>query len=260
MSKKAMVSLLLIGLMAFGAGLGTYAWFTSQATSAGNTFSAGNLVVDLNDNARNETFDLGVIGNMQPGDKTGEAVFEFLNTGSLNLAWFGRFVVEPVDSGSMKLAEAIYIDSAKMEFIKPDGSGTWQPADQFITDGTGSGLYPGDYYAMANDDPLHVISLNTWMTHPRSNAMGVGKGVMTGALKPGYKYKFTFKLGFAPLAGNEYQGDVEGNNGINIKYVVDATQVNADAISHLDAGIDAISVGSPSAMLTWYEAQIAKQN
>lgn len=45
MSKRAIISFLIIGIVAIGSVFGTYAWFTSQATSIGNTFTTGTLSI-----------------------------------------------------------------------------------------------------------------------------------------------------------------------------------------------------------------------
>ncbi|WP_300301686.1 TasA family protein [Anaerosolibacter sp.] len=45
MNKKVLLSILLIGVMMFGIGMGTYAWFTSTATSQNNYFEAGELEI-----------------------------------------------------------------------------------------------------------------------------------------------------------------------------------------------------------------------
>ncbi|HHW02266.1 MAG TPA: hypothetical protein GXX35_05595 [Thermoanaerobacterales bacterium] len=250
MRRNIIISLVLIGLLAFGIGFGTFAWFTSSATSQNNTFTAGTL--KLNENGMSGFTNLGNIGNMAPGDVTNEVSLVIENTGSLNLAWFGGFRVTPaVENGTTKLAEAIYIKYAKMEFLKEGG--TWENADEFIKDGVGAGDY-SSYYNTLIDDDLGVITLKNFL---EANAMGAGPGVQMGALKPGSKYKFTFVLGFAPNAGNEYQADAQGINPINISYAVDATQIDLGALETLDnrhpeyAGL--------TNHLAWLNAQIAKQ-
>lgn len=86
MKKRLVISLVLVGLLAFGAGLGTYAWFTSSATSSNNQFTAGELEVN------NETaFDLTQVGtvildNLQPGDEE-SFTFTVDNTGSLDMKY-----------------------------------------------------------------------------------------------------------------------------------------------------------------------------
>ena len=49
MKKKAIISLVLIAMLAFGIGAGSFAWFTSQATSADNVFTAGTLEIKANE-------------------------------------------------------------------------------------------------------------------------------------------------------------------------------------------------------------------
>ncbi|MGB9840455.1 TasA family protein [Thermovenabulum sp.] len=251
MRRNIIISLILIALLAFGIGAGTFAWFTSQAVSQNNTFTSGTL--KLNENGLSDFADLGNIGNMAPGDTTKEVSLVIENDGTLNLAWFGKFNVSPaVENGTTKLAEAIYIKYAKMEFLRADGS-TWETTDEFIKDGVGAGLY-GSYYNNLIDPTLGVITLKNFLN---DNAMGAGPGVQMGALKPGNKYKFTFVLGLAPLAGNEYQGDAEGINPINISYEVNATQLDSGALAALDAQHDEYQ--SLTNHLSWLNQQIDKQ-
>lgn len=47
MKRKAIISLILVAVLAFGAGMGTIAYFTSQAASTGNTFATGELTIGL---------------------------------------------------------------------------------------------------------------------------------------------------------------------------------------------------------------------
>lgn len=252
MRRNIIISLVLIGLLAFGIGFGTFAWFTSQATSQNNTFTAGTL--KLNDEGLSDFADLGNIGNMAPGDATDEISVVIENTGTLNLAWFGGFkVTSATADGATKLAEAIYIKYGKMEFLKEDGS-TWETTDEFIKDGTGNGPYGAYYTQLAQNDPLGVVTLKSFLD---ANAMGAGPGVQMGALKPGNKYRFTFVLGFAPNAGNEYQADADGINSINIAYAVDATQISEGALQALDDAHDEYS--GLTNHLTWLNNQIANQ-
>ncbi|MDD2482403.1 MAG: TasA family protein [Lutispora sp.] len=48
MKKKAIISLVLIAMLAFGIGAGSFAWFTSQAVSEDNVFTAGELEIEAN--------------------------------------------------------------------------------------------------------------------------------------------------------------------------------------------------------------------
>jgi predicted ribosomally synthesized peptide with SipW-like signal peptide len=239
-NKKILASIFFISILALALGWGTYAYFTDTETTTNNTFTAGTLEVD---GAGFASFDLGAIAdNMAPGDVTNYATIIIKNTGSLPLAWFGDWVI----TGGNKLRQAIYIDYAKMEFFKSDGITTWEPEDNFITDGVGSGPYPTWFNTLAASSPFGVVSLAVW---DGNNGMGTTPYEHMGALKPGCSYKLTVRFGFAAAAGNEYQGDVV--NPVNIKFKVDATQVNADALNALHSGF--------GIHLTWLNAQLAKQ-
>ncbi|HYF75352.1 MAG TPA: TasA family protein [Candidatus Nitrosocosmicus sp.] len=250
MNKKVILSLVMVCVLAFGAGLGTFAWFTSTAVSSNNIFDAGTLKLGIEGNY---ALDLGTVGRkLAPGDTTNPVIVTIENTGDLDLGWFGRFDISSATDNA-KLAEAIYIKEAQMEFLNPT-SGKWEPTDKFITNGTGSGPYPKAYTDLANADPLKVVTLKSFN---EAGIMGVGKGVMKGALEKGYKYRFSFQLGMAPLADNKYQGDKVED--LNLTYRVVATQVNADALAALDAADPVIDINSPAENLSWMQAQIDHQ-
>ncbi|WP_353892421.1 TasA family protein [Proteinivorax hydrogeniformans] len=235
--KKALI-VVLAGMLAFGAGLGTMAWFSDEVVSENNQFTAGTLELSK----ENVEFNLGeIIGNMAPGDVSEEATIEILNDGSLDLAWFGKFVVE----GDEELLDVIYIDSMKMEFLDEDGE-YWEPTDHFIKDGRGHGEYPRAYNNMADASGINVVTLNQWL----------GNGAMVpqvdyenmGALKPGNSYRLSFVLGFHESACNDYQ-----NKQLDIAYKVNATQVREGALEVLfDDGDVSIHYG-------WFMDQIDKQ-
>ena len=250
MKKSMVLSLLLVGLLVFGLGMGTYAWFTSDATSTGNEFTSGTLALDINDSGTSYDLNFGSIdlGNLQPSDVTDEVNVTIENDGSLNLVWFGKFELTGADFD--ELSEALYIDYMEMEFLNPD-TGNWEPNDEFIVNGRGAGTHADYYNNLADNDLMNVISLKTWRN---ANAMGAGDGVQIGALKPGYKYRLNFKLGFAPLAGNEYQGlGDSATDPFTLKYVVSATQVNVEAINAL---LNATIGGN---LIDWFNAQLDKQ-
>jgi len=239
MNKKILASILVIGILALAMGYGTYSYFSDTKTSTSNTFTAGTLKLDSDGFA---TFDLGaIVGNMAPGDLSGTASITIKNTGSLPLVWLGDWVI----TGGVKLREAIYIDDATMEFLDKTGTpGIWEPTDHFITNGVGSGPYPGWYNYLASLSHFGVVSLDVW---DGNNGMGTTPYEHVGALKPGYAYKLTVRFGFAKDAGNEYQGDV--TDPVTIKFKVDATQANPDALKTLTSWAD----------WTWINAQLAKQ-
>jgi len=249
--KKILMSLVTVALMASVTVAATRAWFSSTQTISGNTLSSGTLTIGLtgNEAETQQTFDLGEVGNMEPGDITETAVIEIENTGSLNLLWFGYFNF----GGNQEMLDKVYIEEAKMEFLNPTG-GTWQTEDQFIAAGVGSGSYPTYYNQLAAADPIGKISLRTWNN---ANAMGAGGGVQIGALKPDYKYRMSFKLGFDESADNYYQG-----KSLSMSYTTVATQVNKEAMVELQNGNTRL-LDNPFLWGTspneWFVNQISKQ-
>ena len=235
-----------MALVASAVGVGTQAWFSDTKTGPGGTFTAGTLILD---DAGFASFDLGTItGHMAPGDLTNTVVITIKNDGTLPLAWFGGLEV----SGGALLREAIYIDYGQMEFV-PKVGGIWnEPTDNFITAGIGSGTYASSfgYLATPPESKFGVISLEAW----DDNALmtpGFPYEHM-GALDPGYSYRLTLGFGFAKLAGNEYQGDVDGPQPVTIIFKVYATQVNAEALDALKSGL--------SIYLPWMNTQLANQS
>lgn len=253
MNKKALLSLALIGILAFGVGLGTYAWFTSTAVSTDNTFESGTLMLNTNGTIDDPnttdaafTLDLGALGNLKPGDITSEESVEIKNDGSLNLAWFGKIMID----GDTMLGDAIYIKEMKMEFLNSAGeANVWEPTDHFIHEGRGYGLY-SDHFEGLVDSTMGYITLNNFLS---DNAMGAGSGVQMGALKPGYSYRLTFQLGMAEAADNQYQGKT-----MNLKYVVNATQIDEDALDALFNNTTYLG-GTGSNHYNWLNTQIGKQ-
>lgn len=85
MKKRLVLILMLIGLLAFGAGLGTYAWFTSSATSENNVFETGTLEIGGIGNSEFTT-NLNNGNNIYPGWEAGKKI-TVTNTGSLDLMY-----------------------------------------------------------------------------------------------------------------------------------------------------------------------------
>lgn len=80
MKKKAIISLVLIALMAFCIGAGSFAWFSDKAVSEANTFAAGTLELKVDD--EDQAVSLNV-SNMAPGQRSGYYKWVLKNTGSL---------------------------------------------------------------------------------------------------------------------------------------------------------------------------------
>jgi hypothetical protein len=217
--------------------LGSGAWFTDGAANTSGSISSGTL--SIND-AGVSSVDLGTITTMAPGDKTNDVVITIENNGTIDLAWFGDLVV-----GSSALKDAIYIDYAQMEFKSPSNGADWEPADNFITNGVGSGPYPSWFNTLAGLSPFGKVTLKNF---DANNGMGSTPYEFMGALKPGYSYKLTLRFGFAEGAGNEYQA----LGPLSLGFDVDATQISTGALDGVKAGFGATH-------LTWLNQQIAKQ-
>jgi hypothetical protein len=71
-----------------------------------------------------------------------------------------------------------------------------------------------------------------------------------GALKPNYSYKLTVRFGFAPTAGNEYQG----LGPVTAKLQVNATQINSAALE-----AQGVPAATAPGLVTWANSQIADQ-
>lgn len=237
MKSKILMSLLVIVVSISMMVSVTMAWFTDTETNTNNSFATGTLNVDLNGDGN--VIDLGVIGNMAPGDTTGTATLEISNPGTLNLAWFGKFVI----TGNDILKDVVYINFAQMEFLNPT-TGNWEPTDNFIDNGVGAGPYP-TYYNTLVDPFTGKITLKNW---EGNSSMAPGSGYeFMGALKPGYKYRLTFNLGFSEKTeGAQYMG-----KNLNIAFKVDAAQIKAEALNSLKSGL--------GNHVTWLNNQIAKQ-
>jgi len=80
-SKKILASIVVVGMLAFAIGWGTYSLFSDTETSSGNTFTAGtlNLKVDGKDDPLGAYF---TVSNVKPGD-SGSRNIELKNDGSL---------------------------------------------------------------------------------------------------------------------------------------------------------------------------------
>jgi len=242
---KMILGLAAIGMSAIIAVGGTYAWFTSTPTLTSNNFTTGTLTAKLTGSGGATTLDLSAANKLVPGEVMGTPTsITIENTGSANLAWFGKLVF----SGNDALKDHIYIDSMKMEFLDPDGVSTWLSEDEFIKDGvgyTGNGAGQGeaDWFNSLKDNASGKITLRNFMGNQGVNALGYEN---QGSLKPGFKYRITFKLG---LTGNT--DDTLQNQPANLSYKVISTQINSDALENLISG--------GSIHFQWFSTNISTQ-
>jgi predicted ribosomally synthesized peptide with SipW-like signal peptide len=231
---------------------GAFAYFTDSATSTTNQFTAGVLSIDDALVAESPAI---VITNMAPGDVTGEYTITIKNNGSMNLGWLGDWQFSGGVSGSVDLKDALYIDYAKMQFLSPGGV-DWQGGtvgegyeadggDLFILNGKGNGPYPSFGNDLAALSSFGVVTFNNFANPANSGMLPGTVFEHMGALKPGYSYKLTVKFGFAPGAGNDYQG----LGPVTAQLAVKAVQINTAALA--EAGVSDVT--------GWMNNQISNQ-
>jgi predicted ribosomally synthesized peptide with SipW-like signal peptide len=205
MNKRLIISLILIGVLAFGAGLGSYAWFTSTAASTGNAFTSGTLQLDINDGGDGAyTLDFGTIGNMAPGDVTDDVIIKIENSGSLDHGMFRRFKM----SGSAGLANQLEVVTYKVEDWSTGG----------VLDLTTHSHWSTNRWDIDGDG---YVSLKDLTDKPYDD----GGGWAILGLKPGQNQTVTVGFKLREEAGNGVQGKT-----VNLGMEVIATQINAGAI------------------------------
>lgn len=86
-SKKSLAALAIAGAMVFGvgAGYGTYAYFTSNATSANNVISTGTVEMNVADGTDGEIIQGFTIAGITPGYVSPPQVVTVTNNGSLEM-------------------------------------------------------------------------------------------------------------------------------------------------------------------------------
>lgn len=267
MKKKlmAIISIAAIAVMVFGI-LSSGAWFTTSKASTPSAVTAATLNLDDSGIAQAANF---VVDNMAPGDNPKELVITIKNIGNIPLGWYGNWEF----NGSDLLKEALYVEFAQMEFLKPDGVTNWQPlegncpagntpgsttagTDIFIKDGKGYGCYaaPTDTQLRTGPGPLvnkfGVISLkafddNSLMSGGKTNPAFPYEHM--GALNPKYSYRLTIRFGFAEGADDTYQGA----GPLSIQFNIKGTQINAKALNALYPGL--------GGDIIWMNNQLPKQ-
>jgi predicted ribosomally synthesized peptide with SipW-like signal peptide len=268
MNKKVIISLVLVALMGFGTAIGTYAWFTSQATSNDNVFTAGTLTVDLKANGGNAENSFSIGGLLQPGDivtkdatgRPGMAKIEIVNTGNVNLGFFDNFALTSFDKD---LADKIYFKNWKNSYHVKKGDvyvQVWE--DQFITNGVakyhdredaeGNNLPNSNNIDLNEDDK---ISLNEWLDASNRDQVAIANGWHVGGLLPNAKFVQEFELAFDESATSAYMG-----RSLTGEFKVIAGQVNkVEAVDNL-MDINTIPEGTGSInVLAHMNARIQEQ-
>ncbi len=187
MSKKLLLSLLLIGVLAIGAGLGTYAWFTAEAKSEDNVFEVGTFKLE----SQGKVFELK---NAEPGGEISTKKLTVKNTGSLPMIL------------KAELTPTFYQASKKA---------TLNFGDYFEIKATIS------YTDGIKEKPLYI---SEWMS-VKDFADFVSKEWNQFTFEPKHELKVDFKLRLNEDAGNEYQGgSVEAALIIQARQAIEGAQ------------------------------------
>ena len=170
MKRKAILSLMLVAVLMIGASLGTYAWFTSTATSSDSQFSTGTLKLATEGK---KSFDIVEIKELlQTGAEIETEPIIIENKGNLDLAMFKRFNM----SGSTELAKKIKVT----KFVVND----WSAKDEDL----------------AKDANLSLYDLVNWESEVSSEHWTVL------GLREGQAQTIELKFMVDEDAGNEIQG------------------------------------------------------
>jgi predicted ribosomally synthesized peptide with SipW-like signal peptide len=245
-SKKGLAAIAIAGTIALGGGIGagTYAYFTSQATSTGNTITAGTLKIN---EGEIEKTNFVTRGNFQPGDVVVDKSVEIKNSGSLDLVYLWSFDFPnnyedkngESKNNNLKLKNAIYIKNLSKnneEIIRdcePVGrlyelinEGNFQ-INKYDVDGTDI-----KDTSKSKDKKISLADWETWVNDSAGMLAGKGfsgleaKGLETIGEKN--KDEWNFQFVFDENAGEFYNG--KNNEPLSFNFSVKATQANANAL------------------------------
>jgi predicted ribosomally synthesized peptide with SipW-like signal peptide len=220
MKKNVLLSLLLVAVLLIGAGLGTYAWFTWEATSETNTFTAGTLKINATQELEDNVYEF-VLDNMEPGHITDWYKIKVVNNGSLDAAIFAKFHA----TGS--LARDLSFYDYKVEYFKHNDylANRWETEDNNFGQNINE-----DYLIKDGNLPEGT---GEWL---KSEILEFNPGDALGkwdaeALPKDAYFIVSFRLKYNNLA------TLQGASA-KLNYVVKSTQVKEGAIYNLISGIN----------------------
>jgi predicted ribosomally synthesized peptide with SipW-like signal peptide len=192
MKSRMLVSLLVIALAAAVIGGATMAWFTDSDVSDEVTFSAGTLLVDIEDfKVATENIKLDTLN---PGDSW-EYEFDVVNAGTKNLIFKGILFYKET------------LGKEKPELGLPEGYGT-NPLSE---------LLEVEFWVDGQDAPFYQGSL-------AECPMEFGEASLTPADGDQQSLGYRVKVTLPTTADNKYQG-----SGLDATFVILARQIHADA-------------------------------
>lgn len=122
MYKKLLAGLILIGLLAFAMGFGTYSWFTDTGYSKDNVFSAGDLDLKLSNSPAwtdNVTSTWSSPANWAPND-TVSGNLSMLNTGSIAVEMVSVHGINLVTGGLSNVTLLTHIAYTELTVMSPN--------------------------------------------------------------------------------------------------------------------------------------------
>jgi hypothetical protein len=148
-TRRLLASLLVLGVLGSGAGLGSYAAFTATTGNAGNSFAAGSVAIQDNDNATA----LLSLANAKPGDSDTKCIqVEYKGSLASTVRLYGAV------SGSL----ANYLT---LTVTRGTGGGAFPSCTGFAADGT-------NYIGQGNG----VVYSGNLSAFPADWAAGLGHG------------------------------------------------------------------------------------
>ncbi|HHW48942.1 MAG TPA: hypothetical protein GXX14_10045 [Clostridiaceae bacterium] len=222
MKMRFIISLILVGVLAFGAGLGTLAWFTSQSTND-NVFQTGTLIIG----ASNPGSNTGVFNDIlwYPGREETKTI-TVVNHGNLPFKYRLKLVLPDgrplgVDSEGENIdgLEGENLDG--VEGANLDGVEGVEGVEG--TDGFGGGFPP--FPPQGNDlEDQFLLTIKKGSQKIFDDELGKFPGsgiVISNNLAPSTSENLSVTVRMKTSAGNKFQ-----NKQLNVKFVFDATQIN----------------------------------
>lgn len=196
-TKSILVSILMIGVVAMGAGAGTLAYFSDVETSEDNTFTAGTLDIGLS-----TTFNFG---DVAPGDSNTET-FTITNSGTIaaNSVFLELDVVDSEPTSDTE-PEAAAETSNEMDISK------WIEITAMTYTGSEAGQDLTSLYPDANS--------NTWLDLDDINTAGQTEVNGADVLSASEAATISITMLLRTDTDNKYQGDMS-----TVDEIVTATQ------------------------------------
>ncbi|WGI17120.1 TasA family protein [Methanonatronarchaeum sp. AMET-Sl] len=233
-SKKALFSVLLIGLIGVAAGAGTFAYFSDTEMAEGNTLTAGTIDIAINDqNPWTETFHFD---DMKPCEETKYANVTITNEGTNEAKIFKQIDVTDYNTG-LERFECPDPECNEMFSSEPE----WD-AETELVEGERILNRVDDIHNVTDYSLEIIVNEVTTTVYEIGDETTVGdidgQWMYLGILEPGDSMTVNQDYHLQSDAGNEYQGDqftfdmtfmaLQTNDNTTIQDYNDLTPDNGD--------------------------------